>query len=132
MTDIEKYWSEHLRVIDRTGSTTKAYAEQHGLSVKELYEWRRKLKARDQAQSELTPAVNGLIEESADKSSTSKLTASKPSTTSNPFVPVQVRPSVAAAPTSCVVQCGAIRIELDTLPSVQWLASLNQAIGRAS
>jgi hypothetical protein len=132
MTDIEKYWSEHLRVIDRTGSTTKAYADLHGLSVKELYEWRRKLKARDQAQHEHMSAVSGPTEESADKSSTSKLTASKPSTASNPFVPVQVRPPVAAAPTSCVVQCGAIRIELDTLPSVQWIASLNQAIGRAS
>ena len=88
MTDIEKYWSEHLRVIDRTGSTTKAYADLHGLSVKELYEWRRKFKARDHVQSGFTPAVSGPTEESADKSSAVKRTASKPSATSNPFVPV--------------------------------------------
>ena len=33
MTDSEKYWFEHLRLIDRTGSTTKAYADLHGLSA---------------------------------------------------------------------------------------------------
>jgi len=122
MTDSEKYWFEHLRLIDRTGSTTKAYADLHGLSAKELYEWRRKFKTRDQGLAEHSCAVN----QPAGQSTASKLT------TSNPFVPVQVRPPVAAQRTSCVVQCGAIRVELDALPSVQWIASLHQAIDRAS
>jgi transposase-like protein len=121
MTDSEKYWFEHLRLIDRTGSTTKAYADLHGLSAKELYEWRRKFKTRDRGQADQSDAVN---------QSAGQPTAGNP-TTSNPFVPVQVRPPV-AQPTSCVVQCGAVRVELDTLPSVQWLASLNVALRRAS
>jgi len=122
MTDSEKYWFEHLRRIDRTGSTTKAYADLHGLSAKELYEWRRKFRTRDQGQADQSCAVS----QPAGQSTASKLT------TSNPFVPVQVRPPMAAAQrASCVVQCGAIRVELDALPSVQWIASLHQAIGRA-
>ena len=131
MTDSEKYWFEHLRLIDRTGSTTKAYADLHGLSAKELYEWRRKFKTRDRSQADSSDAVNQPAgQPTACKPATSKPATSKP-TTSNPFVPVQVRPPV-AQPTSCVVQCGAVRVELDTLPSVQWLASLNVALRRAS
>ena len=126
MTDNEKYWFEHLRLIDRTGSTTKAYADLHGLSAKELYEWRRKFKTRDWGQADQSDAVN----QSAAQPTAGKPATSKP-TTSNPFVPVQVRPP-AAQPTSCIVQCGAVRVELDTLPSVQWLASLNVALRRAS
>ena len=141
MTDSEKYWFEHLRLIDRTGSTTKAYADLHGLSAKELYEWRRKFKTRDRSQADPSDAVNqpagqptackpATSKPATSKPTTSKPTSSKP-TSSNPFLPVQVRPP-AAQPTSCVVQCGAVRVELDTLPSVQWLASLNVALRRAS
>ena len=126
MTDSEKYWFEHLRLIDRTGSTTKAYADLHGLSAKELYEWRRKFKTRDRSQADPSDTVN----KPAAQPTAGKPATSKP-TSSNPFVPVQVRPQ-AAQPTSCVVQCGAVRVELDTLPSVQWLASLNVALRRAS
>ena len=46
MTNNEKYWFEHLRLIDRTGSTTKAYAHLHGLSAKELYECIRTINHR--------------------------------------------------------------------------------------
>ena len=131
MTDSEKYWFEHLRLIDRTGSTTKAYAELHGLSAKELYEWRRKFKPRDRGQADPSDAVNHPAgQPTAGKTTAGKPATSKP-TTSNPFVSVQVRPP-AAQPTSCIVQCGAVRVELDTLPSVQWLASLNVALRRAS
>ena len=43
---------------DRTNTTTKAYAELHGLSAKELYEWRRKFKTRDRGLADQSNAVN--------------------------------------------------------------------------
>jgi hypothetical protein len=43
----ERYWREHLEACDRSGLTTKAYAEAHGLSTSMLYSWRRELASRD-------------------------------------------------------------------------------------
>ena len=42
----ERYWREHLEACDRSGLTTKAYAEAHGLSTSMLYSWRRELADR--------------------------------------------------------------------------------------
>lgn len=111
MLDREQFWFDHLRAIDISGSTTKAYGELHGLSVKKLYEWRKRFKTRSE------PAGSDAVV--------------RPSG-GNPFVAVTVKPSVTTEPAHCVVQCGAIRLEFETLPSVQWIASLNQAIRRAS
>ena len=111
MVDQEQFWFDHLRAIDISGSTTKAYGELHGLSVAKLYEWRKRFRTR----SEKVGSV-ALVRPSVG----------------NPFVAVTVNPSVATEPAHCVVQCGAVRLEFDTLPSVQWIASLNQAIRRAS
>ena len=111
MFEREQFWFDHLRAIDISGSTTKAYGELHGLSVKKLYEWRKRFRTRSEQVG--VDSMAGPI-------------------ASNPFVAVEVKPSVTAEPAHCVVQCGAIRLEFDTLPSVQWIASLNQAIRRAS
>lgn len=111
MLDREQFWFDHLLAIEISGSTTKAYAELHGLSVKKLYEWRKRFQSRSE------PAgSNAVVRPSA----------------SNPFMTVTVKQTVTIEPALCVVQCGAIGLEFDTLPSVQWIASLNQAIRRAS
>ena len=44
--DRERYFREHLEACDRSGQTTKAYAEAHGLSTSMLYSWRRELASR--------------------------------------------------------------------------------------
>jgi hypothetical protein len=40
----ERFWLDHLKAIDASGLTTKAYGEQHNLSVKKLYEWRKRFR----------------------------------------------------------------------------------------
>ena len=47
MLDHEQFWFDHLRAIDTSGSTTKAYAELHGLNVKKLYECQQPVHGRD-------------------------------------------------------------------------------------
>lgn len=111
MLDHAQSWFDHLRAIGISGSTTKAYGALHGLSVKKLYEWRKWFRTRSEQVG--TDAVV------------------RPSV-SNPFVAVEVKPSGAIKPALCEVQCGAIELEFDTLPSLQWIALLNLAIRRAS
>ena len=105
----ERFWLDHLKAIDASGLTTKAYGEQHNLSVKKLYEWRKKF--RTQGVSAMPASGQGV---------------------GNPFVAIQVKPVSSEAVAHCVVQFGSLRLELDRLPSVQWLASLDVALRRAS
>ena len=113
MLDQDQYWLGHLKAIDASGTTTKAYGKLHGLNVQKLYEWRKKLKTR-QAPKSLVGA-QGWIEESS-------------------FVAVQVKTEssmVAIAPAEeargCVVRCESLRLEFGGLPPVSWLVSLAQA-----
>ena len=46
MLDQDQYWLGHLKAIDASGTTTKAYGKLHGLNVQKLYEWRKKFKTR--------------------------------------------------------------------------------------
>jgi hypothetical protein len=100
----ERFWLDHLKAIDASGLTTKAYCVQHNLSVKKLYEWRKKFTTR------------GISTRSTDQ------------TMVNPFVAVQVKPAGDVTAAHCVVHCRSLRLELDGLPSVQWLASLDIAL----
>ncbi len=103
----EQFWLDHLKAIDASGHTTKAYLVQHNLSVKKLYELRKKF------------ITHGVSARPSDQ------------TMVNPFVAVQVKPAGDVTGAHCVVQCGSLRMELDGLPSVQWLASLDVALQRA-
>ena len=113
MLDQDQYWLGHLKAIDASGTTTKAYGKLHGLNVQKLYEWRKKFKMR-QASGQWVGA-QGWVDDS-------------------PFVAVQVKTEssmVAMAPVEvargCVVRCGALRLELGELPPVSWAVSLAQA-----
>ena len=46
LTERQRYWLGQLEACERSGRTTKAYAQEHGLSVSMLYSWRKKLAAR--------------------------------------------------------------------------------------
>jgi hypothetical protein len=102
----ERFWLHHLKAIDASGLTTKAYGDQHKLSVKKLYEWRKHFVIHG-----VSGATNGRG-------------------AGNPFVAVQVKPSSVEAVSHCVVLCGSLRLEFDSLPPVQWLASLDVALRR--
>ncbi|NDV14097.1 IS66 family insertion sequence element accessory protein TnpA [Crenobacter caeni] len=45
MSNRSQFWAAHLTAIERESITTKAYAEQEGLSVSALYDWRKRLHA---------------------------------------------------------------------------------------
>ncbi|MEY3183462.1 MAG: hypothetical protein RLZZ613_150, partial [Pseudomonadota bacterium] len=51
MLDQDQYWLGHLKAIDVSGTTTKAYGKLHGLNVQKLYEWRKKFKTRQAPES---------------------------------------------------------------------------------
>jgi len=104
----ERFWLDHLRAISASGLTTKAYGQQHNLSVHKLYEWRKKFRTHGVSAA---PSGQGV---------------------GNPFMAVSVKPVSSEAVAHCVVQCGSLRLELDRLPPAQWLASLDVAFRRAS
>jgi transposase-like protein len=43
MVERADYWSQHLAAIKAEGITTQAYAKREGLSVNNLYYWRKRL-----------------------------------------------------------------------------------------
>ena len=40
LTERQRYWLDHIQASERTGGTMKAYAQEHGLIVQELYQWK--------------------------------------------------------------------------------------------
>ena len=104
MLDRADFWARHLSAIDAEGVTTKVYAEREGLAVAALYKWRRRLKA------------GGLT--------------SRAAAASGGFVPVTIQTAqAAAAERACCVHIGEdLRLELEQLPSPEWLAALAAAV----
>ena len=92
------YWQNHVEAIIREGISTSAYAKRHGLAVKRLYYWQRKA------------AAAGAIQ---------------PGT----FVALRVETSIKeSARASCtVVLASGVRLEMDNIPSPEWLAALDCA-----
>lgn len=96
------YWMAHVEAIRREGVSTNAYANRHGIAVKRLYYWQRK---------GASPAAY---------SKAGQLGA---------FVALRVEPlarAPAAAKCTLVLVSG-IRLEMDALPTPEWLAALNCA-----
>ena len=107
MTERAAYWSGHLAASEREGITTRAYATREGLSVGALYQWRRALKSRVLAAGSPVPAAAGFLAVTVP-----------PMTGGN-------RDAVA-----CRLRLGGgVTLELTTLPSAAWLASVHEALG---
>jgi hypothetical protein len=105
MTERAAYWSGHLAAIEREGITTRAYAAREGLSVGALYQWRRELKSRMLAPETAPPG--GFVAVTV------------------PTVSGVTRDAVA-----CRLQLGGgVTLELTSLPSAGWLASVVEALG---
>lgn len=43
LTDKDRYWLTHLQACYAAGQTLAGYARAHGLAVKSIYRWRRRL-----------------------------------------------------------------------------------------
>lgn len=100
-----EFWSAHLAAIESSAMTTKAYANQHELSVSALYSWRKKFK---QAKAN----EKGVIEPAR-------------------FMAVQVTSAEHAtmnASRCTVILASGLRVELEQLPPADWLLCLSRAL----
>jgi transposase len=96
------YWAAHLDAIKREAVSKTEYAERHGIPVKRLYYWQRKLKA----------------------TAAPRIAASEPKT----FVALRLEtPERAQRGPVCTLVLGSgIRMEMSTLPAPEWLVALGR------
>ena len=99
----KEFWVSHLAALDSQAKPMTVYAREQGLSVHALGWWRRKLKA---------PVLSGAVESES----------SKPA-----FVSLQLSETTAAVSVTLSLG-GGLRLQLPTLPSVQWLVTLSRAM----
>ena len=93
------FWAGHLEAIKREATSKTEYAKRHGISVKRLYYWQRKLKE---------PKANTEA-------------ASQPKT----FVSLRVEEPVSHCSPNCILVLGSgMRLEMSALPAPTWLAAL--------
>lgn len=102
MKKTTEFWLEHVAAIKQEGISTNAYARRHGIAVKRLYYWQRKMKA-----------------------ASLPLQARPP----NAFVALRVAESaIVKRSAHCTLLLGAgLRLEMDALPAPEWLAALSRA-----
>ena len=103
-------WFSHIEAIKAQGISTKAYAKRHDLALSTLYYWQRKVKSAPPFHTKAEP-----------------LAATKRSAK---FVALHIdEPErvVLQAPTHCtLVLAGGMRLEMQALPSPQWLADMGR------
>lgn len=98
------FWMAHVAAIKQEGISTVAYAKRHGLAVKSLYRWQRKLRATSATPAQAPP--------------------------SGAFVALRVAAPLVTPPAgSCtlVLDTG-MRLEMPALPAPAWLAALVGAL----
>jgi transposase-like protein len=100
-------WVEHVKALKVSGLTAVAYAKQHDLPLKALYQWHRKLRL-------LSIAVAKRVVAKA--------------TSDERFVALRVSPEVInRSPVSCtLVLNSSLRLEMTGLPDPSWLRTLAQ------
>lgn len=104
-----EYWRAHVAELKRTGVTSKAYAEQHGLSVHSLRHWLSRINAESARGS--APQADAFVALRLERAGS-----------------VSSR-SGASAPSGCTLRCSSgWELELTALPSPQWLAGLSVAL----
>ena len=103
MKKATEFWLEHVAAIKQEGTSTNAYAKRHGIAVKRLYYWQRKMKA-----------------------AALPVEAGQPKAA---FVALCVAESaIVQRSTHCTLLLGAgLRLEMDVLPAPEWLAALSRA-----
>lgn len=95
-----QYWMDHLAANKQAGISGAAYAKLHGISVKALYYWQRKLKPSVPSKSDSPGSGN--------------------------FVALRVAhsPVVRAAVGCTLVMSSGLRLEMSSWPSAEWLVTL--------
>lgn len=96
-----EYWEKHVAASQRESIPATEYARRHGLAVKSLYYWRRKLKEINRSNAPL-PAGK--------------------------FVALRIAPG-AARQGNCTLELpSGLRLEMSALPQPEWLAALVRAV----
>lgn len=101
-----EFWAAHVAALKLEATSASQYATQHGLAVKSLYYWRRKIegtKLEHPAETKLIPSVPG-----------------------NKFVALQV-----ALPrqTHCTLSLpSGLHLEMSVLPEPEWLVAFDRAV----
>ena len=99
-----QYWVDHVAANQQAGISGAAYAMQHGIALKALYYWRRKLNPS-------TPAKSGAPD-------------------SSNFVALRVAhtPVVREVAGCMLLMPSGLRLEMSSLPSAQCLVALNHTM----
>lgn len=96
-----EFWATHVAAAKLEVIPASEYAKQHGLAVKSLYYWRRKLKKSNMA--DVVPQVGK-------------------------FVALRIAPG-GSRPNNCtLVLPSGLRLEMSALPQPEWLAALVRAV----
>lgn len=96
-----EFWAAHVAAAKLEAIPASEYARRHGLSVKSLYYWRRKLKKSDKADA---PLLAGK------------------------FVALRIAPG-GSRPNNCTLALpSGLRLEMSVLPPPEWLAALVRAV----
>lgn len=97
-----EFWAVHVKAAGLVADSVSEYAKQHGLAVKSLYCWRRKL---DVTKPVLQTGINPI-----------------PSMPGNKFMALQVT-SPRQAHCTLSLSSG-LRLEMSALPPAEWIVAL--------
>ena len=101
MGERSKFWAAHVEALQVSGLTSKAYAEQHGVSLHSLRSWTSRLRA----ESRTVPAVSSFVALELDAGA-----------------------SCATAACGCTLRGPGWALEMASLPPPHWLADLAAAM----
>lgn len=96
-----EFWKAHVAAAKLEAIPASEYARRHGLAVKSLYYWRRKLTQSD--------------------------TADAPQPSSK-FVALRIAPGAAQQSNCTLALPSCLRLEMSALPAPEWLAALVRAV----
>jgi len=110
MTKRAEYWEAHVKAVSLVAMPLSEYAKRHGLAVKSLYYWRRKL------------GVPSYLSQRADN-------PAKPMP-SGKFVALQV--TTPRPVNYALAWPSGLRLEMSSLPSTEWLVDLAREVQQAA
>ena len=97
----KEFWMAHVAANQLEAVPASEYARRHGLAVKSLYYWRRKLKQSDKSDASLTAGK---------------------------FVALRIAPGGLRAASCTLALPSGLRLEMSALPQPEWLAALVHAV----
>jgi transposase-like protein len=101
LTDKQQYWLDHFQQANASGKTLTQYADDTGINIQLLYNWRKKLRSQG-----LFPAFASSSEPAVH------------------FARVVSSGSETSEPNALVLAAGAVTLRFGSLPDADWLARM--------